>query len=380
MIHVTCASCSKEYKLPDNAAGRKARCKACGEAMVVPEAPDDLFDDGTPAGDDLTALYKSGHGSKIIDQSEAGAAPLAFDPEAVFQHQPKAKTWEPSFKLIYGGAAVVIGLVIVGAVVLLIVLTSDRGDKADGPDGLAFDTTASVPSTGAATPPADIKPDTDPNDTQDPTTDPGPGDSELPLTGSDPAGNDETAGLTPPVTVDPIDEPDTGTETGTQTDSEDPGEGADPEADVLGNLLAPTSSAYAIELPEDLELISQTRVAIRTAPLADGTWVSMEVHKLAGLDRREASAVAEDGSTVLIRGQRVAMPAGVEVSEIASDRYTLHRLLYPVQQGEDLRRVVYVVKDGPYLISVLGRYPAADEARLAMLDAVAKSVQPNEDQ
>ena len=67
--------------------------------------------------------------------------------------------------------------------------------------------------------------------------------------------------------------------------------------------------------------------------------LSMEVHKLSGLDRRAATPVAEDGSTVLIRGRRVAMPAGVVVSEITSDRYTLTRLLYPKQTGEALRRV-----------------------------------------
>lgn len=106
----------------------------------------------------------------------------------------------------------------------------------------------------------------------------------------------------------------------------------------------------------------------------------MEVHKLAGLDRRAESVVSEDGSTVLLRGRRIVVPAGVEISEIVSDRYTIKRLLYPVQTGSDIRRVEYVIKDGPYLISVLGRYPASDAARLIMLDDAAKSVQPLEDQ
>lgn len=378
MIHVTCASCSKEYKLPDNTAGRKARCKACGEAMIVPEAPDDLFDDGTPAGDDLTALYSGGHGSEVIDQSDAGEAPLAFDPEAVFQHQPKAVKWEPSFKLIYGSAAAGVGLLVIGAIALLIILTSD-GKEDDGPDGLDFDTTAGVPSIGAGAPSADTKPDTDTGDTENPATDPepdpDPDDLDPPSTGTDPTGDDET---TPPDTDDPAVDPDT--ETDTEPETEGPTEEPGPEVPPAGVLLAPTSSAYAIALPGELEVVSQTRVAIRTAPHADGTWLSMEVHKLAGLDRRAVSPVAEDGSTVLIRGRRVAMPAGVEVSEIATDRYTLTRLLYPKQDGEELRRVEYVVKDGPYLISVLGRYPADDQARLALLDEAAKSVQPAEDQ
>ena len=128
--------------------------------------------------------------------------------------------------------------------------------------------------------------------------------------------------------------------------------------------------------PEDLQLISQTRVAVRTEPHQDGTWLSMEVHKLSGLERRAESPVSADGSTVLLRGRQVPMPEGVEVSEIASDFYTISRLLYPKRSGQDTRRVEYVIKDGPYLISVLGRFPVDNQARLDALDEAAKTVQP----
>jgi hypothetical protein len=37
-ILVTCRSCQKQYRLPDEWAGRKAKCKGCGQAMDIPAA------------------------------------------------------------------------------------------------------------------------------------------------------------------------------------------------------------------------------------------------------------------------------------------------------------------------------------------------------
>lgn len=370
MIAFKCATCGKDYKLPDNTAGRKARCKACGEAMVVPEAPDDLFDDGPAMGDDLTSLYASNEPSEVIEQPAVAEDPLAFNPEVAFQRSDKpAATPQLPMKLIIGAGSGVLGLIVIVVVIVIVMAGGDdAGDTST--NGLAFNTEVGTSSDASANPfgstprpervtPEPTTPDTD---TPDPRPETNPADPDV-----------ETNEPETPVTNESEDDADTD---------------AEPETDVepqfvpvaVPGLLAPTSSDYALVLPDELELISQTRVAVRSAPLEDGTWLSMEVHKLAGLDRRAESVVSEDGSTVLLRGRRIVVPAGVEISEIVSDRYTIKRLLYPVQTGSDIRRVEYVIKDGPYLISVLGRYPASDAARLVMLDDAAKSVQPLEDQ
>lgn len=374
MIHVTCSSCGKQYKLPDNAAGRKARCKACNTAMVVPDAPDDLFDDSTSAGDDLTALYANKEDtSSVVEPASAEGDPLAFNPAASFQQSEPLRTPSlPPMKLLIGVGAGMLGLIVVVVVVVVVMLSGgdDAAEQARN-DSLALNLNTAVPSTGS--------PDTDAPETptfewnqpgNDTPSQPVP--DSNPDTGTDPAGSD---GTTESPGDDPANEP---------SDSDEPvADTPLPESPVVGqpatpSLLTPTSSDYGIILPEGLSLISQTRVAIRTAPHEDGTWLSMEVHKLAGLDRRQATALADDGTSVLVRGRRVAVPADAELSDVVSDYFTAKRLLYPKQPGEALRRVAYVIKDGPYLISVLGRYPAGDEARLALLDEAAKSVQPVE--
>lgn len=373
MIHVKCASCEKEYKLPDSAAGRKARCKACGEAMVIPDAPDDLFDDSGPAGDDLTSLYASSDDTApVIDHSAPAGDALAFNPETSFQQStPSRVPSAPPMKLLIGAGAGVLGLIVIVVVVVVIVMSGgDDAQEQQRSDSLALNLDTAVPSANPGT----SAPETtglDRNQPRDDTPSQPVPDNDTD-TVANPDGSDES-------TESPGDEPD---------GSDEPGDSDGPEVDTplqespvanqpaAPELLTPTSCAYGIVLPEGLSLISQTRVAIRTAPHEDGTWLSMEVHKLSGLDRRQAAALADDGASVLVRGRRVAVPAGAELSDVVSDRFTAKRLLYPKQPGETLRRVAYVIKDGPYLVSVLGRYPVGDAARLALLDEAAKSVQP----
>ncbi|MFN3166738.1 MAG: hypothetical protein ACE37H_06705 [Phycisphaeraceae bacterium] len=145
------------------------------------------------------------------------------------------------------------------------------------------------------------------------------------------------------------------------------------------DLVGPRGKGYGLTLPESLELVSTTRAAIRTEPLADGTWLSMEVHKLAGLERRQPSPIIEPGKSILLRGRRADIPAGVETTELQSDHLTLHRLLYPQVPGQTTRRVAYVAKDGPMLITLFGNLPMGDIERLAEFDAVAISIQPMAD-
>ena len=368
MIKVKCESCDKVYQLPDSAAGRKARCKACGEAMVIPDAPDDLFDDSPSTSDDLTSLYSSSDPSEVIDHSIASEDPMAFNPETSFQQSTKSRSVSPlPMKFILAGAGGGLALVLIVVVIIVVMSGNGDDDQNDSSGALAFDAGASAPSGQPVRP--------EPGTNTTPNTDT-----------SEPDSSGETVEPEPEVVVEPIDltPPDSeDTDDLTGVDTAEPIEAPDTVIPVQAgsNLLsAPTSAEYAIMLPADLDLISQTRVAVRTTALEDGTWLAMEVHKLSGLDRRAKTPVNEDGSTVLVRGRRVAMPTGVEVSEIASDHYTIQRLLYPERVGQDTRRVEYVIKDGPFLISVLGRFPTGDAARLAILDEAAKSVQPLEGQ
>jgi len=144
-------------------------------------------------------------------------------------------------------------------------------------------------------------------------------------------------------------------------------------------LQGPRGKGYGIALPEVFEVISKTRTAIRTKPMDSGYWLTMEVHKLSGLDRRQASPLAIHKKSILLRGHRVPIAEGVDVSEIQAERYSVHRLHYPA--GSDgIRRVAYVMKDGPYLISVIGQYPTDQPKLLEELDKAVLTVQPVEEE
>lgn len=140
-------------------------------------------------------------------------------------------------------------------------------------------------------------------------------------------------------------------------------------------LVSPNHRHHGILLPEGLELASKTRVAVRTQPLEDGTWLSMEVHKLTGLERRQPSPIESASGTILMRGVTQKMPADTELSELESDDFKVYRLLYNKPVSPGVRQVAYVIKDGPYLITVLGRYPADKPEVLETLETAAMSVQ-----
>jgi hypothetical protein len=334
--------------------------------MVVPEAPDELFGEEASAGEDLTSLYGGGDTEAVVDQSQVVDDPAAFNPAIGFQQSTTKSSAPPlPMKLILMAGGGVLGLILIVAVVIVVVMSGGDDDSNNGnaSDALAFDANIAVPA-GNTAPPI-IRPDVPPSnplnpDDSDPPTD--PNDSDDSGSGGDDAdtGDDETT------------DGDADADEDVEPDTDEP---VTPPV-YVANLLAPQNADYAMIVPDDLDVISRTRVAIRTTPMDDGTWLSMEVHKLAGLERRQASPIADDRATVLLRGRRIAMPDGVEVSEIASDHFTITRLLHPERTGQPLRRVEYVIKDGPYLISVLGRVPADDMDRLAQFDEAAKSVQP----
>jgi len=69
MLIAQCPACHTRYKVPDEVAGRRARCKKCGQPFQVPDAPPDS---GRLS---LTALTPPGEGSTVrlrVDKPQRG--------------------------------------------------------------------------------------------------------------------------------------------------------------------------------------------------------------------------------------------------------------------------------------------------------------------
>lgn len=56
-IELNCPGCGKSYKLPETLAGKKVRCKACSETMIVPESDLEDFEDLAETPDDEIEDY-----------------------------------------------------------------------------------------------------------------------------------------------------------------------------------------------------------------------------------------------------------------------------------------------------------------------------------
>lgn len=70
MLKASCESCGKSYQVPDDKAGRKFRCKACGEGIVkVPDAHTDDFDDD----DEWASLSSKGPAASSASSVKAPA-------------------------------------------------------------------------------------------------------------------------------------------------------------------------------------------------------------------------------------------------------------------------------------------------------------------
>lgn len=386
MIQTKCGSCGKAYRLPEAAAGKKAKCKACGHVMAVPAAEESSMPGGE--GISLDALAALGDGQDVDGPPDGGTA-LGFDP-TVSMKTPRPKM-PLGLLLGIGGGAVV--LLVIGVIVAVLLTgggdedeqqsrntdnnTTPANNDADaasggiadspfahlGPDNLPepTDKPDTDPDTDADAELAELAELADPDGTTGPDAD-APGDADTPTGDAD---DDNGTDDDPVSNDDPADDL-----------TEQPEEQPAPQDDVedLPGYARPTNSDYAIALPPDYEVISQTRVALRTRPMADGRWLSMEVHRLSGLDRRAAAPVDAEGDTVLMRGRRVPIPEGAVLSELSSDAFTIHRLLYPEPDGDGPREVAYVMKDGPYLITVRGRFVPGEADQLEALDAAAKSV------
>lgn len=68
-VSVRCSACSKTLRVSESKRGAKVKCPACGEAVRVPDADDDDFDDDISSGPAI--------GSRRVRKKKASANPLA---------------------------------------------------------------------------------------------------------------------------------------------------------------------------------------------------------------------------------------------------------------------------------------------------------------
>jgi hypothetical protein len=66
-INVTCGACDKRYVLPDKLAGRKAKCKKCGQMIEIPAANVEAADNLGLPGDGELADESPGTGCPICE-------------------------------------------------------------------------------------------------------------------------------------------------------------------------------------------------------------------------------------------------------------------------------------------------------------------------
>lgn len=83
MIEFSCPSCSKKYRVKDDFAGRKARCKECGSTMPVPAA-----------GDDTTAATPAAPPQRSSRPQSAEPPKQAEAPSAKPRRQPAVPSGE----------------------------------------------------------------------------------------------------------------------------------------------------------------------------------------------------------------------------------------------------------------------------------------------
>jgi ubiquitin-protein ligase len=102
MISFTCDQCGKTFKVPDNFAGRSAKCKACGNMLTVPGvavAPEPVIENGPPVKvpmrtrrlrADAQAMSVTFRNSETIK-----VTPLAGDPPEAYRIQYNIESLQP---------------------------------------------------------------------------------------------------------------------------------------------------------------------------------------------------------------------------------------------------------------------------------------------
>src|SRR2546423_964423 len=99
-IKVTCDSCDREYNLADDTAGKRLKCKACGEAFTVP-------------GGAAASGVKAGRSGV-----RRRAAPSDDEDDRPSRKSKPRRSGGLMWWLLGGGVAVVLLLVLVGGGVL----------------------------------------------------------------------------------------------------------------------------------------------------------------------------------------------------------------------------------------------------------------------
>jgi ubiquitin-protein ligase/DNA-directed RNA polymerase subunit RPC12/RpoP len=80
MIRFTCPTCTKPFAVPDEYAGRRARCKACGGEIVVPDTEAALPATPEPAAPAATPKLPVRTRRLMADFEQMKAAFLHFEP------------------------------------------------------------------------------------------------------------------------------------------------------------------------------------------------------------------------------------------------------------------------------------------------------------
>ncbi len=98
MISFNCNQCGKAFTVGDNLAGRKAKCKACGAAIVVPSATAPLDDDIARWMDPPAAQSTAGdgnYGSHENHGNHGSAWPAVNTPPPVMDNRFAAESTAP---------------------------------------------------------------------------------------------------------------------------------------------------------------------------------------------------------------------------------------------------------------------------------------------
>jgi hypothetical protein len=131
-IVTTCGQCGKSYRVDDKFAGKKAKCKACGAAMVVPTPPppppvakksDDDFDfgaladmEGSAKVDASAPMAMTAPPPTVSKEAKSSTPAVTGVPTRGVKPQAKA----PRFPLLSGANAGVLFLFCVGGVLIFL--------------------------------------------------------------------------------------------------------------------------------------------------------------------------------------------------------------------------------------------------------------------
>src|SRR5690349_8501641 len=86
VVEVPCPGCGAKLKAPDNMAGKKAKCKKCGQTFRIPAS-------GVAAGVPLTSSVADGDKNEVMMAEPVDvpmALPVSSDPEPVATPKPAA--------------------------------------------------------------------------------------------------------------------------------------------------------------------------------------------------------------------------------------------------------------------------------------------------